>query len=103
MSRTEKIREIEEILYEKAEATGRWAILIARPALLMRWQINHPKNVMQIATIASHRMAHHYFCEKPGSEKCQTVEAFMRKGIIEEIALTIQHHKDSRPQTEIFS
>lgn len=66
-----------EELYQLAEEKGSWADLVPYPALLLRYQINHPEENIRIATVASHKLNHHKWCEN--SDKCYTVEQFLNK------------------------
>lgn len=64
-------------LYQKAEENRSWAILVPYPRLLFRYQRLHPEENVRIATVASHKLNHHKWCET--TDKCFTIEQFLNK------------------------
>lgn len=65
-----------EHIYQKAVQENSWKELVGHPFLLFRWQYTHPADNMRIATVASHKLGNHTYCQTP--EKCEIVSKFIQ-------------------------
>lgn len=66
-----------EEIYNKAIRENTWSSLVPYPMLLMRWQIHYPQDNKRIATVSSHKLGNHLWCDTP--EKCKTVDDFIKE------------------------
>lgn len=76
-----KFTDYESQLYEKAKELSDFKILIPYRRPLTLWAVEHPEDLLIIATIGSHRCDRHNFCTTDGHhgsnfspEKCAEIQ-----------------------------
>jgi len=93
-----KVPFYQEQRYADAEEKNSLKSLMAYPYLLWRWQLRHPEDVMRVATIASHKLFRHRWC----GDKCQTIDQFIRKQLIQNIHDIIIKRQEDLGQLPLF-
>jgi len=93
-----QIPQYQEERYQYAEEKNSLKSLIAYPYLLWRWQVRHPEDIMRVATIASHRLFRHRWC----GEKCETIDAFLRRQLLQNVCTALRKRQKELGQELLF-
>lgn len=72
-----KLLESDLLYWNYAEDIGSFSPLVYSSYMLARWWMKHPTDLKRVATIASHRIGQHIWCQE--SDKCTIIEKYLMK------------------------